>query len=93
MAAHELSVGASDEWYTPPWLFDALRIEFETDSASPGADVVPWIPAKQHSTLRASVDWHGPVWLNPPYGGRWMSRKLCVPQRADSNDKESKMKR
>lgn len=71
MAAHELSLGLTDEWYTPPWLFEALRIEFDTDAASPGASTVPWIPAREHITRDALTrPWTGAVWLNPPYGGR-----------------------
>jgi hypothetical protein len=71
MAAHELSLGLTDEWYTPPWIFEALRIDFDTDAASPGAAVVPWIPAREHITFEAlSRPWNGSVWLNPPYGAR-----------------------
>lgn len=71
MAAHEQSVGATDEWYTPPWLFDELGLEFDLDAASPGRNVVPWIPAKEHITEGSlGREWHGRVWLNPPYGAR-----------------------
>lgn len=70
MASHERQ-GLTDEWYTPPWLFDALGVVFDTDAASPGRLVVPWVPAINHITrdsLRAT--WEGSVWLNPPYGKR-----------------------
>jgi hypothetical protein len=80
MAAHEQAIGATDEWYTPPWIFDALGLEFDMDVASPGADVVPWIPAKRHITERSlEAEWRGLLWMNPPFGARngvvpWMSR-------------------
>jgi len=76
MAAHEACVGATDEWYTPPWIFDALGVEFGADVASPGADVVPWIPAKTHVTKDTpKPDWRilarsGLLWMNPPFGAR-----------------------
>ena len=46
MALHEQSVGATDEWYTPRYIFTALGCTFDVDVASPGQDVTPWIPAK-----------------------------------------------
>jgi hypothetical protein len=46
MALHEQSVGASDEWYTPPHVFGALGCGFDTDAASPGRAMTPWIVKK-----------------------------------------------
>ncbi len=37
MAEHEPCVGASDDWYTPPFIFDALGLVFDLDPCSPGA--------------------------------------------------------
>ena len=42
MALHEQSVGATDEWYTPPHVFEAMGCEFDLDVASPGQAVTPW---------------------------------------------------
>ena len=68
----------SDEWWTPPHIFDALGVEFDLDPCAPDGGV-PWVPAKKHCT--APMDglrspWEGTVWMNPPYShvGRWMSR-------------------
>jgi hypothetical protein len=36
MALHELSVGATDEWYTPRCIFTVLGCTFDVDVASPG---------------------------------------------------------
>lgn len=52
MTAHESPIGATVEWYTPPSLFRALGLTFDLDPASPGAEVVPWIPAARHYTPR-----------------------------------------
>ena len=71
MTIHEKPVGATVEWYTPPDLFARLGLYFRTDPASPGADVVPWIPAAVHYTPTddgLAQEWTGRVWLNPPYG-------------------------
>ena len=72
MALHERSVGASDEWYTPPRVFEALGCcLFDIDVASPGQAVTPWIPALHfltHDSL--SMKWNGYVWMNAPFGAR-----------------------
>lgn len=79
MALPEQSVGKTDEWYTPPHVFDALGCKFHTDVASPGRKVTPWIPADYFIT-RADMDpWCGFIWMNPPFGGRngiapWLER-------------------
>ena len=61
--------GASDEWYTPAYVFDALGVLFDVDVASP--------PRPTHVPCRARLsagaletDWTGFVWVNPPFGGR-----------------------
>lgn len=69
--SHEQAVGESREWYTPPHLFETLGVRFDLDPASPGPDVVPWIPADRHFTRSDDglrQPWAGRVWLNPPYG-------------------------
>ena len=77
---HELPVGETNEWYTPPAIFDALGIEFDLDPASPGKEIVSWIPAAKHLTILEdglSCPWDGRVWLNPPYGKNtpgWLQR-------------------
>lgn len=55
MALHEQSAGATDEWYTPGRVFEALGCRFDVDVASPGRFVwmnppfgprnglVPWL--------------------------------------------------
>ncbi len=71
MAAHEQSVGKTDEWYTPPHVFEALGCQFDSDVASPGRHITPWIPAKNFITTNSLyATWWGFVWMNPPYGGR-----------------------
>jgi hypothetical protein len=71
VALHEQSVGATDEWYTPPYIFRALGCDFDLDAASPGQHVTPWIPAKRFIDCHSlSAPWAGVTWLNPPFGGR-----------------------
>lgn len=81
MSAWEPSVGASDEWYTPAYLFNALGETFDLDVAAPFAGA-PHVPAR--SWLHMQTDglrhgWNGFVWMNPPFGGRnglvpWLDR-------------------
>lgn len=68
--SHWETSGASDEWYTPAFVFDALGCEFDLDVAAPngGGDCVP---AKLRYSRRGLTDeWFGFVWMNPPFGGR-----------------------
>jgi hypothetical protein len=59
----------TDDHYTPPFIFEALGIEFDLDvSAPPGG--VSWIPAKRSLTIiddGLATEWVGRVWCNPPY--------------------------
>jgi hypothetical protein len=71
--------GASNEWWTPPGVFDALRLTFDLDPASPGLGL-DFVPAKKAWTAAddgLAQPWDGLVWLNPPYGPdtkRWLER-------------------
>ena len=79
MSKWEPSLGATDEWYTPRHVFDALGCSFDMDVAAPmfGPRHVPakhWLSV---DGLRAN--WRGFVWMNPPFGGRnalgvWLDR-------------------
>lgn len=71
MAKHEQCTGATDEWYTPPHVFQKLGAVYDDDVASPGGHVTPWIPAKRFITRDSlTTKWHGFVWMNSPFGGR-----------------------
>lgn len=70
MSLHEQCVGATDEWYTPKHVFDALGCQFDMDVASPNPPV-PWIPTSRHLWAGSlGMPWEGFVWMNPPFGGR-----------------------
>ena len=77
--AYYWSIDASStttEWYTPSHIFDALGCRFDLDPASPGAEIVPWIPADRcytHQDDGLRQPWTGFCWLNPPYGRRILS--------------------
>lgn len=85
---HESPTSATVEWYTPRWLFEALGLLFDTDVASPGAAVVPWVPAKRHITASddaLSPEWNwkklGLIWMNHPYAyydDEWVHRFLLA---------------
>lgn len=71
MALHEQCVGATDEWYTPPHVFNALGCSFDLDVASPGREVTPWIPAAGFVVANSLTHpWSGFIWMNPPFGPR-----------------------
>ena len=71
MALHEQSIGATDEWYTPPHIFEAMDCSFDIDVASPGRDITPWIPSADFIRSDSlSKTWRGFIWMNPPFGGR-----------------------
>lgn len=66
--SHE-TIGRSDEWYTPKYIFDALQTEFDLDCASP--EQKTFVPCKNRIISSSlSHEWNGFVWLNPPFGGR-----------------------
>ena len=79
MSIWEPCIGASDEWYTPAYIFEALGVTFDLDVAAPPSGG-PHVPAAnwicEHSL---TVPWRGFVWMNPPFGGRnglvpWLDR-------------------
>lgn len=64
-------------WLTPPWLLEQLG-GFDLDPCCPAH--MPWRTAEemiQQPRDGLSEQWHGRVWLNPPYGKEieaWMKR-------------------
>lgn len=68
--------GATDEWYTPPEVFDALNVRFDLDVASASRANVP---ARYFLTTHTSTEhWSGFIWMNPPYGGRNSLAPWCA---------------
>ena len=68
----------TDDWYTPPRIFELLDVVFDVDVAAPEGGV-PWIPAKRYYTELDDglvQPWEGFVWCNPPYSApaRWLDR-------------------
>jgi hypothetical protein len=68
--SHWETSGASDEWYTPKYIFDAMGgVMFDLDVASPPRQT--HVPCRARLTSGAlEADWSGFVWMNPPFGGR-----------------------
>ena len=81
MSRWEPSIGTSDEWYTPRFVFDALAVRFDLDVAAP-ADGPRHVPADawlHRGRSGLTHVWVGFVWMNPPFGGRnslapWLHR-------------------
>jgi hypothetical protein len=76
---HAPQSAESDERYTPKWIFDGMGLTFDLDPASPGYDAGDCVPATTKITKEVnglSIDWHGMVWLNPPFssGASWADR-------------------
>lgn len=68
MSYHEFP-GASDEWYTPAYIFSALDCHFDLDVASPSTKT--FVPAADSITQDSLTQpWSGFIWMNPPFGGR-----------------------
>lgn len=71
MSELKMGVGATNEWYTPPFIFEALGVEFDLDPCSPSHD--HWVPAR-YCYVKAddglNRPWFGTVFMNPPFGGR-----------------------
>lgn len=93
---NEATVGASVEWYTPASVFERLGLGFDLDPCAPRGGL-PWIPAERSFSIEddgLSQEWHGRVWMNPPYGRAitdWLRRfaehgngVALVPTRTDT---------
>lgn len=80
IAGVHLPTPATDEWWTPVEIFEALEFDFDLDPCAPPEPLAPWIPALNRYSREQdglSQPWEGRVWLNPPYGkevGRWLAR-------------------
>lgn len=69
--SHWESIGKSNEWYTPKYVFDALGFLFDMDVASPLDRRFCHVPAREFITKNSlQKEWYGTVWMNPPFGGR-----------------------
>lgn len=75
----------TDEWYTPQPFFDALNNEFHFTldaCATPDNAKCPQFYTRQDDALLQ--DWHGRVWMNPPYGSeipKWIRKAYRESQR------------
>lgn len=71
MGTHEQSRGKTDEWYTPPHVFDALGCVFDMDVATPFDRTHVSVPTTRWILQRSlEQEWVGFIWMNPPFGGR-----------------------
>ena len=59
----------SDDYYTPPHIFETLNVRFDVDVCAPPGGIA-WIPADHYLTQAENAlitPWVGNVWLNPPF--------------------------
>lgn len=71
---HETAAGATDEWYTPGWVFHHLGEVFDLDPCHPGYGVEA-CPVRTGKIYTKADDgltkaWKGFVFMNPPFGRR-----------------------
>lgn len=73
--------GASDEWFTPKYIFDAIGLDFDLDVAHPRDHSFTHVPARRFLYEDALAhEWRGTIWMNPPFGNGdrakllWMDR-------------------
>ena len=60
---------ATDEQYTPAFIFEALNLQFDLDVCAPEGGA-PFVPCKMYYTKKDNgleQDWNGLVWMNPPF--------------------------
>jgi hypothetical protein len=65
-------VPTTNDWYMPPWVFDAAGLTFDLDVAAPVDPSRRTCPARSYLTViedGLASDWHGAVWMNPPFSG------------------------
>lgn len=83
IGSHHSSAAKSVVWLTPPFVLDALGgwQSFDLDPCA-APEPRPWRTARQMNGQADGngllIEWHGRVWLNPPYSsaeiGRWLDR-------------------
>lgn len=71
------ATGKSNDWFTPPEVFEALGCTFDLDVAGNFRAKVPSKGAIYSDGLTSQ--WSGFIWMNPPFGGRngiapWLDR-------------------
>lgn len=76
LGSHQKTIGDSQVWITPKWILDALG-PFDFDPCA--AFIRPWDCAATNNTIDGlGVEWHGRVWLNPPFHryevAKWVKR-------------------
>lgn len=79
MSMHQSARPKTETWFTPPAIIEALggAESFDLDPCSHINR--PWPTAKRHLTIADDGlrhDWHGRVWLNPPYSNPTIGRFL-----------------
>jgi hypothetical protein len=69
----------TNDYYTPPWIFEAAGLIFDIDVAAPVDPARRTCPARRYLTPvedGLTEPWDGLVWMNPPYSNisPWVDR-------------------
>lgn len=86
-----LTSSASDEWYTPPSILVLARQVLGSIDLDPASNAIAqqWIQAESYYSIQddgLNREWHGRVWLNPPYGTQvrlWTEKIVCEYQQGN----------
>ncbi|WP_233197807.1 phage N-6-adenine-methyltransferase [Cryobacterium sp. Y57] len=77
MGSHQSAAMITDRWLTPRHVLDAMG-EFDLDPCgAPGWSTAKTVYTPETHGDGLTLQWHGRVWLNPPYGKQatiWMRR-------------------
>lgn len=65
-----LGEGKSNDWHTPPRIFDALGCRFDLDVSAPNDGPLHVPCGRWISSNSLEREWSGFIWMNPPFGGR-----------------------
>jgi len=73
MSEHRTVGSGENEWYTPPEYIDAARvvmgsIDLDPATSDEAQEIVMAARFYTAKTNGLAHDWHGNVWMNPPYG-------------------------
>lgn len=76
LGSHQTTIGKSQSWITPQFIIDKLG-PFALDPCA--SDPQPWPCAYEQWTSEGlGREWHGRVWLNPPFHryevGKWIAK-------------------
>lgn len=76
---HVVHNSGNNEWYTPAYIIEAARKTMGTIDLDPASSDIAneTVKAQTYFTIEddgLSKEWHGNIWLNPPYSGKLIGK-------------------